>query len=165
VSAVHPLWLPLGELLVERELLSKRQLELALAEQKRTGKRLGEVLVEYGFLSEQALAATLLDQVGITAAPEPEPEPEPEVREAPTASIREILVAHDEPVRDEPAPMPTILRVDAEPAEKRRWWKRDEDPRVAELERTLADFERRSDEIQTSIAEIRGTLRAIRDTG
>ncbi|HZB23712.1 MAG TPA: hypothetical protein VE444_07680 [Gaiellaceae bacterium] len=162
MSAVHPLWLPLGELLVERELLSQRQLELALAEQKRTGKRLGEVLLEYGFLSQQALAATLLDQVGLPAMAE---EPEAELREVPTATVREIVVERNEPVRDEPAPMPTILRVDAEPTEKRRWWKRDEDPRVVELERTLADFERRSHEIQTSIAEIRGTLRAIRDTG
>jgi uncharacterized coiled-coil protein SlyX len=163
VSAVHPLWLPLGELLVERELLSKRQLELALAEQKRTGKRLGEVLVEYGFLSEQALAATLLEQVGISAEPEPEAMPEP--REAPIATIREIVVERDEPDHEEPSPLPTILRVDAEPTEKRRWWKRDADPRVAELERTLAEFERRSHEIQSSIAEIRGTLRAIRETG
>ncbi len=57
-------WLPLGELLVERRLLSRRQLELALQEHQRTGRRLGEVLVSYGFVSEQALASTLLEQVG-----------------------------------------------------------------------------------------------------
>jgi len=61
-------WLPLGELLVERRLLSRRQLELALQEHQRTGRRLGEVLVSYGFVSEQALASTLLEQVGLMDA-------------------------------------------------------------------------------------------------
>ena len=64
-------WLPLGELLVERRLLSRRQLELALQEHQRTGRRLGEVLVSYGFVSEQALASTLLEQVGLMDAKPP----------------------------------------------------------------------------------------------
>ena len=75
MSVAEPLWLPLGELLVDRGLLSARQLELALAEQRRTGRRLGEVLVGLGFVSEQALAAMLLEQVGLSAqvaAVEPE---------------------------------------------------------------------------------------------
>ena len=67
MSVAEPLWLPLGELLVDRGLLSARQLELALAEQSRTGRRLGEVLVGLGFVSEQALAAMLLEQVGLSA--------------------------------------------------------------------------------------------------
>lgn len=93
MSAASVLWLPLGELLVERGLLSNVQLELALAEQRRTGLRLGEVLVSMGYVSEAALARMLLEQVGLSAPPEPpieelveepevkavpEPEPEPE---------------------------------------------------------------------------------------
>ena len=72
MSAAEPLWLPLGELLVKHGLLSARQLELALVEQRRSGRKLGEVLVGFGFVSEQVLSATLLQQVGLTAEPEPE---------------------------------------------------------------------------------------------
>ena len=53
-------------MLVERRLLSQRQLELALAEQQRTGRRLGEVLVGFGYVSEQSLAQVLLEQVGVS---------------------------------------------------------------------------------------------------
>jgi hypothetical protein len=69
VSAASVLWLPLGELLVERGLLSKAQLDLALAERQRTGLRLGEVLVSLGYVSEAALASTLLEQIGLPLVP------------------------------------------------------------------------------------------------
>lgn len=140
MSVAEPLWLPLGELLVDRGLLSARQLELALVEQRRTGRRLGEVLVGLGFVSEQALAAMLLEQVGVSAqvaaVEEPEPEPEPE---------------------EEPAPM--VLRIEDLP--------RREEPveRVEALERLVGDFERRSDEIQQSIAQIRGLLAQLKTVG
>ena len=83
MSAANVLWLPLGELLVERRLLTQYQLERALDEQGRTGMRLGEVLVSMGYVSEATLAQMLLEQVGLTApievkaaadAPSPEPE-------------------------------------------------------------------------------------------
>jgi outer membrane biosynthesis protein TonB len=86
VSAASVLWLPLGELLVERGLLSTVQLELALGEQRRTGLRLGEVLVSMGYVSEAALARMLLEQVGLSAPPEPPIEEvveQPEVNAAP----------------------------------------------------------------------------------
>ncbi len=140
MSAVEPLWLPLGELLVDRGLLSARQLELALVEQRRTGRRLGEVLVGLGFVSEQALAAMLLEQVGLPAqaveVEEPEPEPQPEEEPPPT-----LLRIEDLPRREEP-----VERVEA-------------------LERLVGDFERRSDEIQQSIAQIRGLLAQLKTVG
>lgn len=86
MSAASVLWLPLGELLVERGLLSTVQLELALGEQRRTGLRLGEVLVSMGYVSEAALARMLLEQVGLSAPPEPPVEEvveQPEVNAAP----------------------------------------------------------------------------------
>jgi hypothetical protein len=180
MSAANPLWLPLGELLVERGLLSQRQLELALAEQKRTGRRLGEVLAAYGFVSQQALASTLLEQVGFAdAAPveepvafsvvqavEPEPvlvalpEPEPEWQPEPQPHIVEAA-------ETEEPPSPVIVRLDAEQDhERRRWWSRGhaDEERVAELERVLKDFERRSRDIQANIAEIRATIRQLRES-
>jgi hypothetical protein len=139
-------WLPLGELLVERRLLSRRQLELALQEHQRTGRRLGEVLVSYGFVSEQALASTLLEQVGLMdakpvapEAPEPEPEPEPLLRAAnhlAEAQPAGAVVLRVEDMLLQPGPGHT----------------------ASALEEKVVEFEQRSDQIQASIAEIRDVL-------
>jgi MSHA biogenesis protein MshE len=45
----------LGELLVQQQVISDQQLTSALAEQKRTGRKLGRVLADLGFLSESSL--------------------------------------------------------------------------------------------------------------
>ena len=45
----------LGEILVEKEAITHDQLTQALAEQKRTGERLGRVLVNLGFITEREL--------------------------------------------------------------------------------------------------------------
>lgn len=137
-------WLPLGELLVERRLLSRRQLELALQEHQRTGRRLGEVLVSYGFVSEQALASTLLEQVGLMDAkpvpPAEAPEPEPLLRAA--GPVAEAPPQHEAAV---------VFRVEdmlAQPGHAA----------ASALEEKVVEFEQRSDQIQASIAEIRGVL-------
>jgi sugar phosphate isomerase/epimerase len=172
MSAAEPLWLPLGELLVDRGLLSARQLELALDEQRRTGRRLGEVLVAFGFVSQQALASTLLEQVGLAA----EVEVEPPV-EADAESVAVEFVTAAEPARSEPSdaaepprraghlaeaddeaePRPIVFRVEDLPRNGTR-----QRSRVAELEALVSDFERRSAEIQTRIAEVRGVLGELR---
>jgi hypothetical protein len=135
-------WLPLGELLIERRLLSRRQLELALQEHQRTGRRLGEVLVSYGFVSEQALATTLLEQVGLMDAKPAgaeTSEPEPLLRAAghlTEAGAEGAVVLRVEDIRaaHEPGHVPSAL------------------------EEKVVEFEQRSDQIQASIAEIRGVL-------
>ena len=45
----------LGELLVQQQVISDQQLTSALGEQKRTGRKLGRVLADLGFLSESSL--------------------------------------------------------------------------------------------------------------
>jgi len=125
-------------MLVERRLLSQRQLELALVEQHRTGRRLGEVLVGFGFVSEQSLAAVLLEQVGLMD-PKPQLSPEPK---------RAGHLAEAEP---EPEERPIVLRVEDMP-------RREAFDGGQTLEAQVAEFERRSAEIQHSIAEIRGVL-------
>ena len=136
-------WLPLGELLVERRLLSRRQLELALQEHQRTGRRLGEVLVSYGFVSEQALASTLLEQVGLMdakpAVTADAPEPEPLLRAAGHLSEAQYDGA-------------VVLRVEDMHAQPGH------DHLASSLEEKVVEFEQRSDQIQASIAEIRGVL-------
>ena len=52
-------WRPLGQLLVQRGLLSADELEAALDEQERTGGLLGEILMRHGLLSKLALASSL----------------------------------------------------------------------------------------------------------
>jgi type IV pilus assembly protein PilB len=56
---------PLGALLVERGDLSGQQLRDALGAQTSTGKRLGEILVEVGVISERVLSSALAEQVGL----------------------------------------------------------------------------------------------------
>jgi len=161
VTADRSTWLPLGELLVERRLLSQRQLELALQEHQRTGRRLGEVLVAFGFVSEQALASTLLEQVGLMDAkaedpgpepvppPEAQPEPEPEPTSMPALrTAGHLIEAEPEPQFEKPI----VVRVEDLPAPRAT------SSQLGELEAQVADFERRSEEIQASIAQIRGVL-------
>jgi len=55
-------WRPLGQLLVQRGLLSPEELEAALDEQERTGGLLGEILMRHDLLSKLALASSLHEQ-------------------------------------------------------------------------------------------------------
>ncbi|MDQ7792474.1 MAG: type II secretion system protein GspE, partial [Clostridia bacterium] len=55
----------LGDLLVQAGTITQEQLTQALAIQKRTGVRLGEVLVNEKFISQYQLIAVLENQLGI----------------------------------------------------------------------------------------------------
>jgi type IV pilus assembly protein PilB len=55
----------LGELLVRAGLITGRQLEEALAEQQRVGKRLGSLLVEIGLVSETQVTQILSQQLSV----------------------------------------------------------------------------------------------------
>jgi chromosome segregation ATPase len=55
----------LGELLIEKGLITPEELEEALAEQKENGKRLGEILVKKGYVSGPALTTVLAEQLGV----------------------------------------------------------------------------------------------------
>jgi general secretion pathway protein E/type IV pilus assembly protein PilB len=54
----------IGDLLVERGLISKDQLDVAFQEKAKSNKLLGELLVELGFITEQALSAVLAESSG-----------------------------------------------------------------------------------------------------
>ena len=54
-----------GELLVEQKLINEQQLKSALAEQSRTGRRLGRVLTDLGMVSEQAFHEALAKHLQI----------------------------------------------------------------------------------------------------
>ena len=58
-------WRQLGTLLVDEGLLTQAQLELALAEQRRTGRLLGQILVQFGYITGFGLARALASQHGV----------------------------------------------------------------------------------------------------
>lgn len=58
-------WRPLGQLFVDKGLLSEEHLEHALAEQAQSGGRLGDKLVDLGYISRHALARLLAEQTGV----------------------------------------------------------------------------------------------------
>lgn len=55
----------IGDLLIENKLISEQQLEVALAEQKKTRRKLGKTLVDLGYIEEAALLQLISEQLGI----------------------------------------------------------------------------------------------------
>jgi hypothetical protein len=76
-------WRQLGTLLADEGLLTETELELALDEQRRTGRLLGQIVVDRGYLSAFSLARVLSAQHGLELQ-KPEEEPEPHLAEVPT---------------------------------------------------------------------------------
>jgi MSHA biogenesis protein MshE len=62
LPAQKPAWLPLGTLLVREELITNEQLETALIDQQGTDLRLGELLVQWGWVSSEAISRALAEQ-------------------------------------------------------------------------------------------------------
>ena len=69
----------LGELLVERRLITFEQLEQALTEQRKTGEFLGTALIRMGFLTGEQLLPVLAEHVGIPSVRLNEAKISPEV--------------------------------------------------------------------------------------
>lgn len=65
VEPAESIWRPLGELLLEKGLVTSDELELALAEQADSNLLLGAILVERGYVSGPALAVALAEQYGV----------------------------------------------------------------------------------------------------
>jgi MSHA biogenesis protein MshE len=55
----------LGDVLVAQKLISREQLAIALEQQKRSGRRLGRVLVDNGFCNDEQIAEALARQLSI----------------------------------------------------------------------------------------------------
>lgn len=55
----------IGDLLVEHKIISETQLQTALADQKKSGRKLGRVLIENGFVREERLLELLSRQLDI----------------------------------------------------------------------------------------------------
>ncbi|MBU0759118.1 MAG: hypothetical protein KKC66_00750 [Candidatus Omnitrophica bacterium] len=59
----------LGELLIERGVITKKQLDQALGIQKEKGGLIGQVLVDLGYASEEAIAQAITAQYGFPYLP------------------------------------------------------------------------------------------------
>ena len=60
---------PLGQLLLEKEIISKGQLDKALEIQKQKGGLLGQILVSLGYVDEKDIAQAIMAQYGYPYLP------------------------------------------------------------------------------------------------
>ena len=70
---------PLGAYLIEKGVISKEQLDLALPEAKASGELLGEVLIRLGFASADDLSMALAEQAGIPRVELGQLKPDPDL--------------------------------------------------------------------------------------
>ncbi|HKQ30054.1 MAG TPA: GspE/PulE family protein [Burkholderiales bacterium] len=61
----RPKKIRIGDLLIAHKVISQEQLSTALADQKKSGRKLGRVLIENGFLSEDQLLQFLSQQLNV----------------------------------------------------------------------------------------------------
>jgi len=179
-SADAPAWKPLGELLVEQSWITPADLELALEEQERTGRKLGQIVVESGFISVEGLTKVLLEQCGIDMSTE----------EGFGSGLRDELAKRggrrgSEPVRFEfnvePEPEKRGKRKKEPKPEKQPKQEQPKEPRRPErtsrrrfgrnpnreplkrLEKLAKDFERQERELLETITSLRQMLRPVGD--
>jgi hypothetical protein len=173
-SADTPAWKPLGELLVEQSWITPADLEQALEEQARTGRKLGQIVVENGFISVEGLTKVLLEQCGIDMSTE----------DGFGSGLREELAKRggrrgSEPVRFEfsvePAPEKRGKREKApkqeqpkppRPQRSSRRVRLGRDPNrkpLKRLEKLVQDFERQERELVETITSLRQMLRPVGD--
>ncbi|MFD8026732.1 GspE/PulE family protein [Streptomyces lavendulae] len=90
----------IGELLVQRGLLTPAQVDEALLQQSASGKRLGALLVELGMVDERSLIEALSVRLGVPVADlrqsEPDPEAAARVPEALARSLGVVAVRRSE---------------------------------------------------------------------
>ena len=65
VTTVKPKKIRIGDLLIEHKVISQEQLTAALADQKKSGRKLGKVLIESGYLTEDQMLDFLARQLNI----------------------------------------------------------------------------------------------------
>ena len=177
-SADTPAWKPLGELLVAQSWITPADLEQALEEQEKTGRKLGQIVVENGFISVEGLTKVLLEQCGIDMSTE----------EGFGSGLREELAKRggrrgSEPVRFEFSvePEPEKKRKKEPKQEKQEKPKAPEPPRperssrrmrfgrnpnrepLKRLEKLAKDFERQERELVETITSLRQMLRPVGD--
>jgi hypothetical protein len=173
-SADTPAWKPLGELLVEQSWITPADLEQALEEQEKTGRKLGQIVVESGFISVEGLTKVLLEQCGIDMSTE----------DGFGSGLREELAKRGGRRGSEPVRFEFNVEPEAEKSKKREKppkQQKQEQPRpqrssrrvrlgrspnrkpLKRLEKLVQDFERQERELVETITSIRQILRPVGD--
>ena len=93
-------WRRLGDIFVERGFVTQEELDEALTRQRQTGERLGEALVAQGVISKFELAGALAEQMAVLGDPDTEVAPE---NGQPEATVHQLRGRDDA----EQAPPPT----------------------------------------------------------
>ena len=70
MEASEHVWRSLGSVLVAQCVVTTQEVEEALAEQKLSGERLGEILIAHGYVSRTTIRAALASQAGLLLDPE-----------------------------------------------------------------------------------------------
>ena len=182
-SADTPAWKPLGELLVEQCWLTPADLEDALEQQARSGQKLGQIVVESGFITVEELTTVLLEQCGIDMSTQDgfgsglrdelarrggrrgrEPvrfefsvEPEPEKKRKKQLQQEPLEPQETPPAQEQPKTLPARrsrrVRLGRNPYRKP----------LKRLEKLVADFERQERELLETITSLRQMLRPVGD--
>ena len=166
---------PLGELLVERGLLTREQLDEALADQAQTNRPLGEIVVKRGWVPGALIGQALATQVGglvkseygfatgfaplPSAAREPVASPEEEFSARLASLAAQLEEPPTPPVQASGfAPPPTIpLRVApaTEAAQETLDAVRPERAALAEAQRQLSQLSSEKEQLAAELAQLR----------
>lgn len=173
-SADTPAWKPLGELLVEQSWITPADLEQALEAQEKTGRKLGQIVVENGFISVEGLTKVLLEQCGIDMS----------TQDGFGSGLREELAKRGGRRGSEPVRFEFTVEPAPEKRERRRKPPKQEQPEaprpqrssrrvrlgrnpnrkpLQRLEKLVQDFERQERELVETITSIRQILRPVGD--
>ncbi len=155
-SVEIPVWKPLGELLVEQSWITPADLEDALARQEQTGQKLGQIVVDGGFISVEELTTVLLEQCGIDFS----------TQEGFGSGLRDELARRGR--RRERNPVRFEFTSEPEPVEplkvrrsERLGFTRNPNRKpLKRLERLVKEFDRQERELLETITTLRRTLAA-----
>ena len=143
MEAAHTSWRSLGELFVERGLISEADLERALAEQVATKRRLADILVRRGLVTGHDITNALMEQLGtevpMEASPAPAAAPAPVPARAPAPAPAPVAEQHTaeivplpDPVQAGPAAAAAATEQKADAPKKAS--RKKSEPEIAELD-------------------------------
>jgi hypothetical protein len=155
-----PAWKPLGELLVEQCWITPGDLERALEEQERTGRKLGQVVVDAGLVSVEELTTVLLEQCGIDIS----------TQDGFGSGLRDELARRGR--RREREPVRFEFTAEPEPVEKQRVQRSRRLLRISRnpnrkplkrLEKLVEEFDRQERELAETITSLRRMFTPVQD--
>jgi hypothetical protein len=145
-----------GGILLTQGLVSEEQLEEAQLAQQRTGKPVGQILVEWGAITRLELASALAEQWSYAgASPLRRPgEPRLEEVEVELTQAQAELLAAEPPPAHPVADAATVARVDALETSLRELRDREDDATIAQFREAMVDLARRVGASEPLLSEL-----------